>query len=119
MTLFNRKSPKLILIFCLGFSFSACAVFSTRPVQHLSYAESAFQGATIAGAETVQPALYQLAKDALLRARSAYRLKDFKSARSLAIRARRLSEEAEWKTKQAELANGAGPKEAIEGEPKK
>jgi hypothetical protein len=40
---------------------------------------------------------FQLAKDQLARARSFYRLKNFKQARTLAVRSRRLSEEAEWK----------------------
>jgi hypothetical protein len=41
--------------------------------------------------------ILQLAKDSLARARSYYRLKNFKQARLLAVRARRLAEEAEWR----------------------
>jgi len=95
--------PKPALLVCLGIFLSGCAAFSTRPVQQMSYAEAAFQAATLVNAEVSQPAIYQLAKDALLRARSAYRLKDFKTARVTAIKSRRLSEEAEWKARKAEI----------------
>lgn len=93
--------PKAALFPLIIFIFCACA--SSRPVQQMSYAEAAFQAATIANAEASQGIIYQLAKDALLRARAAYRLKDFKNARTLATRCRRLSEEAEWKAKRAEV----------------
>ncbi len=74
-------------------------MFESRPQKQLAYAEAAYQAAILANAET-NPATAQifiLAKDQLARARSFYRLKNFKNARVLAIKARRLSEEAEWK----------------------
>lgn len=78
---------------------SSCAMFESRPAKQLAYAEAAFQAATSANAEgnpNTAP-VYLLAKDNLAKARSYYRLKNFKEARVLAIKARRLAEEAEWK----------------------
>ena len=75
----------------------------SRPVKQMAYAEAAFQAATLAGAEAnlQANAVYQLARDQLARARSFYRLKNFKQARIYAVKARRLSEEAEWRTLRA------------------
>jgi hypothetical protein len=82
-----------------AFFFPACAMVESRPVKQMAYAEAAMQGATLANAETNPDtsAIYQLAKDSLSRARSYYRLKNFRECRKLAVRARRLAEEAEWK----------------------
>ncbi|HEY8279802.1 MAG TPA: hypothetical protein VIH99_09275 [Bdellovibrionota bacterium] len=79
--------------------FSSCTMVETRPVKQMAYAEAAMQGAVLANAETNQDAsaVYQLARDNLARARSYYRLKDFRECRRLAVSARRLAEEAEWK----------------------
>ena len=79
--------------------FSGCSVLQSRPVKHMAYAESAFQAATLASAETNPEAagVYQLARDQLSRARAFYRLKNFKQARIFAIKSRRMSEEAEWR----------------------
>lgn len=65
----------------------------------MAYAEAAMQAAVLANAETNPEtmSIFQLAKDQLARARSYYRLKNFKEARALAVKSRRLSEEAEWK----------------------
>jgi hypothetical protein len=81
---------------------SACGIFSTRPEKQMSYAEAAYQAATVANAESLASNVYQLARDSLLRARSAYRAKDFKSARILALQSRHLSEEAELKSLKSE-----------------
>lgn len=85
----------LLLIGLLG--LSGCGVFSTRPDRPLAYAEAALLGAARQGAEGFVPQNYQLARETLYRARSAYRLKNFREARRLAIRARILAEEAEFK----------------------
>ncbi len=82
--------------------FSGCGALATRPEKQMAYAESAFYAATSASADTLAPSIYQLARDSLLRARSAYRLKDFRSARLLATRSRLLSEEAEVKALRSE-----------------
>jgi hypothetical protein len=81
------------------FFFSGCAMLDSRPMKQLAYAESAYQAALLAGAETnaETASIFQLSKDQLARARSYYRLKNFKEARVLAVKSRRLSEEAEWK----------------------
>jgi len=97
---FPKKTASLFLslaVFLL--CASGCAMVETRPVKQMAYAEAAVQGATLANAETNPDttAIYQLAKDSLSRARSFYRLKNFKECRMLAVRARRLAEEAEWK----------------------
>ena len=65
----------------------------------MAYAEAAMQGAILANAETNPDTapVFQLAKDSLARARSYYRLKNFRECRKLAVRARRLAEESEWK----------------------
>jgi hypothetical protein len=98
----NRKTalPLRLAVFLLCASlFAGCAAIETRPVKQMAYAEAAVQGAALANAETNPDtmAVFQLAKDALARARSYYRLKNFKACRMLAVRARRLAEEAEWK----------------------
>lgn len=81
------------------FFVCGCAVLESRPYKQMAYAEAAQVAALQAGAETNADAspIFQLAKDQLARARSYYRLKNFKEARYLAVKSRRLSEEAEWK----------------------
>lgn len=87
----------------LGFSalvvLSGCSALESRPVKQMAYAESAYQAALVASADSNPDtiSIFQLAKDQLARARSYYRLKNFKEARLLAVKSRRLSEEAEWK----------------------
>lgn len=78
---------------------SGCAMLESRPVRQMAYAEAALQGAILANAETNPEAMavFQIAKDNLSRARSYYRLKNFRECRLYAVRARRLAEEAEWK----------------------
>lgn len=96
----SRSSLKAaLLLSTAAFFVPGCAAIESRPVKQLAYAEAAMQGATLASADTNADTapVYQLAKDALARARSYYRLKNFKQARILAVRARRLAEEAEWK----------------------
>ncbi len=88
------KSSSLLGLF---FVLCGCSVFHTRPVQQMSYAEAALRSAQAAGAEQTQPTLYQLSKDALLRARASYRVKNFEVARKMAIRARRIAEDAEMR----------------------
>ncbi|NUM88379.1 MAG: DUF4398 domain-containing protein [Bdellovibrionales bacterium] len=92
---FGRGVPWGLLF---AFALAGCSVFHTRPAQQLSHAEAALRSAQAAGAEQTQPGLYQLSKDALLRARAAYRVKNFEVARKMAIRARRIAEDAELKT---------------------
>lgn len=79
-------------------------------MKQMAYAEAAMQGAVLANAETNPDsvAIFQLAKDNLARARSLYRLKNFRECRKLAVRARRLAEEAEWKA----LRGNSGSKES-------
>lgn len=86
-----------LAVFC--FMLSGCAAFHSRPVKQMAYAESAYQAALSAGADSNPDTIsvFQLARDQLARARSYYRLKNFKNARFLAVKSRRLSEEAEWK----------------------
>lgn len=92
------------------FFLFGCSAFSSRPVKQMAYAEAAFQAATYANAETIPEAgpVYQLARDQLSRARSFYRLKNFKQARFYAIKSRRLAEEAEWRA----LKTNSGSKDA-------
>ena len=94
------------------FLLCSCTAIETRPLKQMAYAEAAVQGATLANAETNPDtvAVYQLAKDALARARSYYRLKNFRECRKLAVRARRLAEEAEWKA----LRGNSPSKEAVQ-----
>ena len=77
---------------------SGCSLFQSRPVKHLAYAEAAFQAAVLAEADKNpnSSSVFILAKNQLARARSFYRLKNFKEARIEAIKARLLAEEAEW-----------------------
>ena|SRR3989338_319580 len=94
----NRNGLRAFFVFLIAFTLIGCGLTSTRPMRQMNYAESAFQAATAANAETKYSAGYLLAKDTLLRARSSYRLKNFKDARRYAVRARRLSEEAEFQS---------------------
>lgn len=89
-----------LLIGIAVFYFSGCAMLESRPVKQMAYAEAAMQGAILANAENNPDtvAIFQLARDSLSRARSYYRLKNFKMCRVLAVRARQLAEEAEWKS---------------------
>lgn len=98
----------VMLISMAVFFFSGCAVFESRPMKQLAYAEAAFQAATAANAETnpASAAIYQLAKDHLSRARSFYRLKNFKQARAFAVKSRRLSEDAELRAVRGESGSG-------------
>ena len=93
-------------VFC-AISFVGCGVFATRPDRHLSYAEAAHVAAQKANAEVLAPNSYQLARETLFRARSSYRLKNFKLARRLSIRSRLLAEEAEFRS----LHKDAAPKD--------
>jgi hypothetical protein len=81
------------------FVFPGCSALESRPYKQMAYAESAYQAALAAGADSNADtmSIFQLARDQLARARSYYRLKNFKNARILAVKSRRLSEEAEWK----------------------
>lgn len=88
----------LPVFFALLSTTAGCGIFSTRPARHLSYAETAYVAAQKAEAETKSPQSFQLARETLFRARAAYRLKNFKEARRMAIRARMLSEEAEFRS---------------------
>ena len=96
-----RHMKKAALLPCMAvFLFAGgCTMVESRPAKQMAYAEAAMQGATLANSETNPDAsaVYQLAKDSLSRARSYYRLKNFRECRKLAVRARRLAEEAEWK----------------------
>jgi len=95
------KMGKAALLLCMAaFLFSGCAIVESRPMKQMAYAEAAMQGAVLANAETNPDtvAVYQLARDSLSRARSFYRLKNFREARKMAVRARRLAEEAEWRS---------------------
>lgn len=97
------------MLYCMTvFFFSGCAVFESRPMKQLAYAEAAFQAASAANAETnpASAAIYQLAKDQLSRARSYYRLKNFKLARALAVKSRRLSEDAELRAVRGDSDSG-------------
>jgi PBP1b-binding outer membrane lipoprotein LpoB len=96
----KRKTTKAAMLICVAaFLFSGCSMFETRPVKQLAYAEAAMQAALLANADTNPDTMqiYQLARDSLARARSFYRLKNFREARKLAVRSRRMAEEAEWK----------------------
>ncbi|RZA08006.1 MAG: DUF4398 domain-containing protein [Proteobacteria bacterium] len=91
---------KTATLYCLAvFLFSGCSTFDSRPVRQMAYAEAAYQAALTAGAESNPETIpvFQLAKDQLSRARSYYRLKNFKEARRLSVLSRRLSEDAEWR----------------------
>lgn len=93
--------PKIKAAFLVGTAafFTSCSAIESRPYKQMAYAESAHQAALQAGADSNSDtlAVFQLAKDQLARARSYYRLKNFREARVLAVKSRRLSEEAEWK----------------------
>jgi len=94
-----KLTKTALLLSTAVFLFPGCALFESRPVRQMAYAEAAYQAALLAGAEAnpATLAVFQLSKDQLSKARSYYRLKNFKEARRLSVLSRRLSEEAEWK----------------------
>jgi hypothetical protein len=94
-----KKAKTALALAAAVFLLPACSILYSRPVKQMAYAESAYQAALQAGADTNPDTLsvFQLARDQLARARSFYRLKNFKNARFWAVKSRRLSEEAEWK----------------------
>jgi hypothetical protein len=106
----KRKNWAALSILLAAFFFSSCSMFHSRPVKPMAYAEAANQAALLAGADTNPESapVYQLARDQLARARSYYRLKNFKEARNLAGKSRRLLEEAEWRA----LRSSGGASEA-------
>ena len=72
-------------------------------MKQMAYAEAAMEAATQANAET-NPAtttVYLNARDQLARARSYYKMKNFKMARLYANKARMAAEEAEWKAQKS------------------
>jgi hypothetical protein len=95
----SLKKTALLSSTAVFLFLGGCTMVESRPVKQMAYAEAAMQGAMLANAETNPDttAVFQLAKDSLARARSYYRLKNFRECRKLAVRARRLAEEAEWK----------------------
>lgn len=109
MTLIVKRKAALSIMLA-AFFLSSCSMFHSRPMKPMAYAEAANQAALLAGADTnpESAAIYQLARDQLARARSFYRLKNFKEARNLAGKSRRLLEEAEWRA----LRSGGGALEA-------
>lgn len=105
--LFHFESPlsgslrlcfSVLVILLVLVSLPGCGMFSTRPAHHLGYAEAAYLAAQRANAETNAPQSFQLARETLYRARASFRLKNFKEARRLAVRARLLAEEAEFQS---------------------
>ncbi len=99
LALNQRLAAKVFISLAAICFFSSCAMFESRPIKQLAYAEAAHQAALLAAADTNPETapIFQIAKDQLARARSYYRLKNFKEARTLAVKSRVLSEEAEWK----------------------
>ncbi len=93
----SERTARLFPVLLCSVMLASCSVLHSRPVHQMSYAEAAVRSAAAAGAESSQPYLFQLSRDALLRAHSAYRLKNFDMALKLAIRARRIAEDAETK----------------------
>lgn len=71
----------------------------------MSYAFAAIKAAKAAGGSTTAKKDYETALDSLRRARAEYRLKNFKLARRLAMRARYFAEKAEF----AALMQSANP----------
>lgn len=103
----SRKAIRAALLPSLAaLLFPSCAMVESRPVKQMAYAEAAVHGAVLANAETNPDtsAVFLLSRDSLARARSFYRLKNFREARKLAVRARRLAEEAEWKSLRGDSA---------------
>jgi hypothetical protein len=105
-----KKNWAALSITLAALFFSSCSIFHSRPIKPMAYAEAANQAALLAGADSNPDSapIYQLARDQLAKARSYYRLKNFKEARNLAGKSRRLLEEAEWRA----LRNSGGAPEA-------
>jgi hypothetical protein len=92
--------------------FVGCSGLESRPNKQMAYAEASYQASMLANAPTNPEAapIFQLARDQLARARSFYRLKNFRQARVWAVRSRRLFEEAEWR---ALRGGGSKPAESL------
>lgn len=102
---FEYSNRSAFAIFLAGalFLFPSCAMFNSRPLKQMAYAEAAMNAATQANAES-NPAtttIYLNGRDQLARARSYYKMKNFKMARLYANKARMAAEEAEWKAQKS------------------
>jgi hypothetical protein len=83
----------VVLIFTL--LLGACGLATTRPKKDMSLAQAAFMAAKRANAQTLAPGLYRKAEFYYIKARSAYRTKNFNKAQQYAELSRKFSEQAE------------------------
>ncbi len=73
-----------------------CSLFATRPVQEMSDTAAALRAAREVQADVLAPDLFRQSNEWFLKARHDYKLKNFKTAREFAEKARGLAEQAEF-----------------------
>jgi hypothetical protein len=87
---------RLVCLLILIVSLGACGIATTRPKLEMSMAASAFVAAKNAKAQTLAPGLYRKAEFYYLKAKSAYRTKNFNKAKQYAELSKKFSEQAEY-----------------------
>ncbi len=106
MSVRGRYGALLILTGAIGLTSAACSIATTRPIQEMSYANSALRAARDLHADTLSPELFRAATEVYSNAKHQYRFKNFDTARKYALKSMRLSERAEF---DAYLKGGATP----------
>lgn len=109
MSVRGRYGTLLILTGAIGLTPAACSIATTRPVQEMSYADSALRAARDLHADSLSAELFRAATEVYSNAKREYRLKNFDTARKYALKSMRLSERAEF---DAYLKGGATPEVA-------
>ncbi|MBI2606932.1 MAG: hypothetical protein HYW49_12735 [Deltaproteobacteria bacterium] len=109
MNVRGRYGILLILAGAIGLTPAACSIATTRPIQEMSYADSALRAARDLHADTLSPELFRAATEVYSNAKREYRLKNFDTAKRYAMKSMRLSERAEF---DAYLKGGATPEVA-------
>lgn len=106
-----------VFLVCLAFSLSSCAVTATRPQQEMSDAGAAIHAAKEIEADKLAPELFRKATETYQNAKREYRLKNFKEARELAIKARTYAEKSEFLSMQSGGVRQGPPPDPLENQP--
>lgn len=98
IVVFSRRSVLACMFGISVFFQLGCSVFSSRPVQEMSYTQSALRAAKEVQADTLAPELYRQAVEWFFRAKHEFKFKNFKVAKDCADKARYFAEQAEFES---------------------
>lgn len=107
----DKKLLPLFFLFCV-LELSGCSLWSTRPVQEMSDTSTAIRAAREVKADVVAPELFRQAREWWLKARKAYKFKEYSNALEFSYKARLFAERAEY-----EAMRGGSSREALERPP--